>query len=270
MNSNHRTICDQLRNDAERNSIIWIIKRRHQHRRVCDVKVRITRRQALSMEYQRLGHWDRDRIYFGSIFQPHRFKTIEVFLKHGVVGIGRIFLFADHNGRRINKAAQIVNVTMGVVTFYPSVEPQNVCDSQVVADNGFEIFAREARVSNLYILIEQAFFCGYERAPAVDIDSTTFKHNITIAEPSAKDLQTERARGLFRHRIIILPIFVFCPRVEAKTDYRGLRTFLVFFDKDWTEVTRRPSIRRKAKELATIELNICFEENFTRGGLVLF
>jgi hypothetical protein len=73
---------------------------------------------------------------------------------------------------------------------------------------------------------------------------------------------------LFGHHIIILPIFIFCPRIEAKTDDRCFGLLAISFYEDWTKVTRPPSIRLKAKELDTIELDTGFEKDFTRGCFV--
>ena len=60
VNPNHFSIRKQLRQDIQGYAIVRIVKRRHEHKPVCNVKIRVTRRQPLAGEIYRLRHRKRN------------------------------------------------------------------------------------------------------------------------------------------------------------------------------------------------------------------
>ena len=88
-----------------------------------DIEVRITCRQALSVEVNRLGHrkcLDSERI---SILVTHLAQQREVFLKGLIVRLGRILLRRNHNRIDVGEASKIIYVPMGVVTSNSVTKP---------------------------------------------------------------------------------------------------------------------------------------------------
>src|SRR5213080_2963924 len=55
VNPDHRPVAEQLGEQPERDPIVRIIERRHQHGAVRDVEIRVARRQPLAVERERCG-----------------------------------------------------------------------------------------------------------------------------------------------------------------------------------------------------------------------
>src|ERR1041385_9397563 len=97
MNSHDRPILDLLREDAERDAVLGVVERRHQDGSVRDVKVRITRGEALALKVERRRHWQIDHVDLGPVFESHPLETLAVFLEWPVVRVVRVRLAAQYD-----------------------------------------------------------------------------------------------------------------------------------------------------------------------------
>src|SRR5204863_309089 len=118
-----RPILDQLREDAERDAVLGVVERRHQDGSVRDVKVRITRGEALALEVERRRHRQIDHIDLGPVFESHPLKTLAVFLEWPVVRIVRVRLPAQYDRAGTDEATQIVHMAVGTVAPHSLAAP---------------------------------------------------------------------------------------------------------------------------------------------------
>src|SRR5256714_1133718 len=163
---------------VEGHAVVGVIKCRDEHEFVGNVEVGIARRQALIIEINRRGHGKRldAKGPPGGVF--HGFEQRKIFLKRDIVSVVRILLHDGHDGRGADEAREVVHMAVGIVASDAVLEPQNLRDAQIAAENVRVIFACETVVA-LLALAEQAFLGGEQGAAPVLIDAATLEHHAT-------------------------------------------------------------------------------------------
>src|SRR5690349_7902548 len=180
VNPNHRTIGDQLTENPQRHSIVWIVERWNQDCCIRNVEICIARRQSLAVEYQWLRHWYRNKLYLRPVFEPHRLQPLDVLFKDGIIVVVIVLLATDHHGGWVHKPTKIVDMPVRVITGDAFSEPQHVSHTEVVSKRRFHFFTRETRVPHLNLRIEQAFLGRDQSAPSVYFDGAPFQNEIAI------------------------------------------------------------------------------------------
>ncbi len=136
--------------------------------------------------------------------------------------MGIIFAAKDH-GARADEAANVVDVAVGVVAGDAPPQPEHIRHAQIDAQSSLDFLAAEARVADLRGLVEQALFRGYQGPSAVHVDAATFQHEALTFHRRAKQAAAKRAGGTLGDRIILLPVGVTRPAVEAEAHNRHFR-----------------------------------------------
>src|SRR2546426_1219103 len=139
MDADGRTVLDQLGKTTECIAVVRVVERRHQDGSVRDVKVRITRGEALALEVERRRHRQMDHVDLGPVFESHPLETLAVFLEWPVVRIVRVRLPAQYDRAGIDEATQIVHMAVGIVARDSLAEPQDVRHAKLVAQYRFDI-----------------------------------------------------------------------------------------------------------------------------------
>src|SRR5207248_9543866 len=97
-------------------------------------------------------------------------KATQIRGKGLMIWIGSIWLDGGDNGLRGHKARDVVNVAVSIVAGDAAVQPDHICDAEIIVERSFDLLARKRGVALLHIS-EQAFFSGDERSAAVDVNA---------------------------------------------------------------------------------------------------
>ena len=106
---------------AECDAVCGVVECWYEYRRICDQKVCVARRQTLAAIVERFGHREKCGGDFAAFFEFETFETFTVFFEQGIVGVLAIRLAAQNDGLFIDKAAQVINVSVRVVAGDSSV-----------------------------------------------------------------------------------------------------------------------------------------------------
>src|ERR1700683_4531478 len=226
MDSNYRACGEQIAENAESYTVPRIVECGHQHGRIRNVEVRVAGGEAHALEKERRRHGQLNDIYFGSVFQPCPSQALPIFFERAVVLLVRVFLTAKDDRASIHKAAQIIDVTVRIVSCDSFPEPYNVFHAEVSSQRRFGLRTIEPRISALAFLIEKALFGGKQRAGTIHVEASAFENHITLAEMGAEDLHFQPARGLCWNCIILLPVRIARPGVEAEPSDGNFRAGL--------------------------------------------
>src|SRR5947208_4505965 len=248
MDPNDWAIADQFGEQPERSTVVRIIERRHENHVVGDVEIRIARREPLALEGKRRRHRQGDDFDFRAVLEPHPLEPLAILPQRPVVRVAGIRLAAQHHGSRIDEAAQVVHMAVGIVAGDPPPEPQQVRHAEVVAQRALQLRARQAGVPHLDRGVEQTLFGGEERAPAVDVDAPTLQHDIAVPGPSTQQPQAEPFRNPFRHLVVPFPVGVFRPGVEAEAGDGDLGARALTPHEQGAVIARPPAVGREAEE----------------------
>ena len=138
-----------------------------------------------------------------------------------------------------DEAGEVVDVAVGVVAEDAAPQPDGVRRAQVVGKGLFVVHARHVRIALLH-LAEQAFFGGEDGARAVDVDRSAFEDDAVSSEsgrisrrmrgPFSRVLGARVGFWRFRHQaadfLVVPPVGIFCPGVEAKLEGERSRALL--------------------------------------------
>jgi|SRR5580704_13293041 hypothetical protein len=100
----------------EGDAIVGIVEGGNDDEFVGDVEVRVAGGKALSIEINGRGHgksFDAKRL---AVLVGHELQALEIVLEWGVIGVIRIFFDDGDDGGGIDKASEIVDVAVGVVS----------------------------------------------------------------------------------------------------------------------------------------------------------
>jgi hypothetical protein len=104
----------------------------------------------------------------------HGPEPLQVLLERFVVLVRRIGLHHSDDGRRIHEAGQIVDVTVGVVAGDPVAQPEDVADTEMAAETGFDGLPVEAGIA---VGVEEAGLGRQQGAAPVDVDGPALEHH---------------------------------------------------------------------------------------------
>src|SRR2546422_115337 len=162
MDPNDWAIADQFGEQPERSTVVRIMERRHETHVVGDVEIRIARGEPLALEGKRCRHRQGDDFDFRAVLEPHPLEPLAILPQRPVVRVAGIRLAAQHHGSRIDEAAQVVHMAVGIVAGDPPPEPQHVRHAEVFAQRALQLRARQAGVPHLDRGVEQTLFGGRE------------------------------------------------------------------------------------------------------------
>ena len=140
-------------------------------------------------------------------------------------------------------------MTVGIVPRDPLAEPQHMRHAELLAEDRFEVGAPEAGIPDLDLRIEQAFFRGQERSVSVEVDAPALEHHVSGAASGWKHPQLESRCHPGGNPIVLLPVGILGPRVEAKPRNRDFRARLGTSYENRAEVAGPPAVRREPEEL---------------------
>src|SRR5882672_10394915 len=263
-----RSVIDQVRKDAERYAVLRVVEGRHQDGAVRDVEVRIARGETLSLEGERSGHREIDHLDLGAILESHRLQALTVFLQCAIVRVVRVRLPAQRDRAGVDEAAQVVDVAVRVVTRDSLTEPQDVRHLELVAQHGFDLAEPEPRVPDLNGGIEQTLLRCEEGAPPVHVDAAALEHHLSRTGPGAEQTQLEPRGHPLGNPVVLLPVGILGPGVEAEPRDRHLAPRGRAPDEHGTEITGPASIGGEAEELDTGEIHARARQHVPRLPLV--
>jgi len=184
----HRTVADKLGECPEGDAVLGIVEGGNQNGRIADVEVGVACGQPLTVEIERRGHGQADYLDSGVILQPQALQPLPVFLEGAVVGIARVVLLAQDDGPWSNKTADVVDMPVRIVTGDPSPQPEDLLDSEEIAEDRLNLFAPEARVSDLGVRVEQALFGGQDYPSAVSVEAAALEDEVAPPHSGTKEV----------------------------------------------------------------------------------
>ena len=130
VDSHHAPIREKFLQRLSRNRIRALVTiGRQQDHTVRYVKIRIARRQSLSVGLNDDGHWQFDNVQWSPVLIAHGSEPLQVFLQRRVVIILGILLDDCDHGVWVHKPRQIIHVSVRVVAHNSVGEPQDVGDA---------------------------------------------------------------------------------------------------------------------------------------------
>ena len=268
VNPHHRPIGDQLADESECDPIVRIIERGHENGAIRDVEIGVARRKPLAVEVQGRGHRQRDDLDLPPVFEPHPLEPLAVLVQGAEVGVVGVGLAAQHHGPRVDEAAQIVHVPVGVVSRDALAEPQHIRHAQLVAERTLELGARQVRVPHLNRGVEQAFLGGQQRAATVHVDAPALEHHVAPARPSSKQPYPELLRCPLGDPVVLLPVGILRPGVEAESRDGELGPRGGAHHEQRTEITGPTPVGGEAEEFQARGIDTHLPEHASRPALV--
>src|SRR5438874_5866939 len=154
INRDEPAIGEEWAENFQRALIVRIGKGRYKHTAVGDVEIGIACRQREILAHDFFRHRQLVNFKFFAA-NSHRAQAREISLQWFVIRIITIaFHHSDDRGAR-NKARQIINVTISIVSFDAVAQPENVAHAEESAQTFLDILARQFRVA---IWMEQTRF----------------------------------------------------------------------------------------------------------------
>src|SRR5436190_840128 len=132
MNAQDWTVLENLSEDTERHSIIWVVKGRHQNGRIRNIEICVTRRQSQSVVIKGPRHWESEDFRTTAIVQSQIFHSFPVLSQRAIIDIFRILFFDQNERPTIHESADVINVPMCVITDWPGSKPADIAQSQVL------------------------------------------------------------------------------------------------------------------------------------------
>ena len=180
-----------------------------------DIEIRVAGRQAAAFEDDGLRHRQFDNRQLAAVLVASSLQAAEVRAQGRVVHIFRVRF--DHRDDRVfrDEASEVVDVPVGVVAEDAASEPDGVRRAEVIRECSFVVNAAHVRIAFLH-LAEQAFFCGENRAGAVDIDGAAFEHDAFFGRERTDFLECAAFDIKDADFFVVTPVGIFRPGVEAE------------------------------------------------------
>ena len=213
--------------DAERDAVGRVVERRHQHRVVGDVEVRVARRQPLAVEDDRRRHRQRDHLAAaGRPGRSCRRRRSQVLAQAARSSRRRGSSSTTVTTvRGVDEARQVVDVAVGVVAGDAAAEPEHLARRRGSRAKHRSSRSRDrgrgcapASGSSRHSSVVSSVPC------AVDVDAAAFEHDAPARAPLG--CQLRQAEQLRRRApgdgVVALPVGVLRPAVEAPVGQRDL------------------------------------------------
>ena len=114
-------------------------------------------------------------------------------------------------------------MAVGVVARDPLAKPQDDRHAELVAQDRFDLAATEPGVPDLHGGIEQTLLGGEQSPAPVHIDAAAFEHHVARTGPRAEQPEPEPRGDALGNPVVLFPVGVLSPRVEAEPRDRHLR-----------------------------------------------
>jgi hypothetical protein len=145
------------------------------------------------------------------------------------VGVVAVTTVRDDQGARADEAADVVDVSVGVVARDARAEPQDLADAEVARQGALDAAPAEAWVARLQRL-EEALFGRDEGAAAVHVDGAAFEHQVAASGARQPTGQTEEGGHDATETAIVPVIRVLRPAIEAPVHERTGRVGVAAHD----------------------------------------
>src|SRR5262249_52769606 len=146
IDADHASIRETFAESGYCSFIARIGKRGNEHTRVCDIKIRVTRRESQYFAHNLLRHRKREDVEFAAM-DFHLELASEVLLERLVIFVGAIFFNDSDDSSLRYKAGEIIDVTIGVVAGDAVTEPQNFGDAEIIAQTLLDFISRKIGIS---------------------------------------------------------------------------------------------------------------------------
>src|ERR1700704_6240523 len=110
-----------------------------------------------------------------------------------------------------------------IVARDPSPEPQDVRRAELVAQDRFDLRPSESGVPALDGGIEQTLLGREKGAATVHVDAAALEHHVARAGTRAEQAALEPCGNALGNAVVLLPIGILGPRIEAEPRDRDLR-----------------------------------------------
>ncbi len=247
---------------VEGDAVVWIMEGGHEDEAVGNVEIGVAGGQALAAEDDWPGH----RQLGDGVLLPfpgaRGLETGEIFGEYFVVGVAGVGFDGGEDCVGRDKAGDVVDVAVGVVADDAAVEPQDVVDTKVVVENGFQLLLAHAGVA-LLDFTEEAFLRGEENACAIGVNGAAFQYYAARPAVLAFRGGFGRVRWLPRgdleqlchaggKLVVVVPVVVFGPGVEAPVGEGDLA--LLVSDEDGAGVAGPDTVGGPEVELDAVEI----------------
>src|SRR5208282_1524084 len=165
-----------LRQQIQRHPVIGIIKRRHQHQFIRNIKIRITGRQPQPIKINRPRHRQSLHLQSPPILILHSLQSRQVLLQCRIIRVPPVLLHNRHHRRRVHESRQVVHMPVRIVPRNPIPQPQHIRHSQILPKNRLIIFPRKSRVSFLR-LAQQTLFRSQQRPFSIHVNRSALQHH---------------------------------------------------------------------------------------------
>lgn len=139
----------------------------HQHCVIGDIKVGIAGWETIPLVLNGGWHTQGHDAKWTPMLIRHFPQPFQVVLERTIVDLGGVFFDRTDDGRRIDEAGDVVNVTIGVVSHNPVTQPENVRDAEIGAEIFLDIGATEGRIT---VGVQKTGFRSQQRAVSININ----------------------------------------------------------------------------------------------------
>lgn len=208
---------EHRRQSIEGDAIVGIVEDRHEHDAVRNVKVGVACRQASFLEDHGSGHWHLDNVEGLASQVARSSQTPKVFAQRLMIHILGIGFDRGDDCIGSHEAGKVIHVAVSVVAGNAFAEPDHMRCTEIFCEDPLVIFARHPRIA-LLNFAKQAFFGREQGAASIDVDGTALEHDAGAAVQGTDCLRMRGARHPLADLVIVPPIRVLRPGVEAKVD----------------------------------------------------
>ena len=139
--------------------------------------------------------------------------------------------------------------------------------AKVIAEDALEILPAKPGVPRLRGLVKQALFGGHERPAAVYVDAAAFEAHVASplgAGAGAKEAQLERLRHTLGYGVVLTPVRILGPGVEAESSDNQFGGRPRAPHEERAEVARPTSVGRPVEEFYARGVNARAPEHAPR------
>src|SRR4029077_9034775 len=251
MYPHHLTPRKQSPQSIQRHSILRIIKRRHNHNPVRNIKIRITSRQPLPIKINRRRHRQSFHVQRPPILILHPFQPPQILLQRRKIRFPQILLHNRHHSSLIYKPTQIIHMPVRIVPRNPIPQPQNIRNAQIFPKPLRIIFLRKSRIPLLHLTL-QTLLRSQQRPPPIHVNRPAFQHHPPPLMLRKKDSLLPPPIRLPHHQRILLMIRILRPPIKHKIVVRNLSCRI--FHANRARIPHPPPVRRHNKKFHRLQL----------------
>src|SRR4029077_14595681 len=134
---------------VKREAVVGVVEDRDQNAAVGDIEIPVAGREAPAFEYDRRGHGDFDDLERLSVLIGGSLEAAQVLSQGCVVLVAAIGLDHGQDGSLCDKAGDVVDVAVGIVTRDAAAHPEYFLDTEIAGEDLLVVFLLEAGVTVL-------------------------------------------------------------------------------------------------------------------------